>query len=81
MDQVKESPIGKLRMALYGLVNLPTSIVGLPISLYIPAFYSQNLGLSLAAVGALIALSRISDVGLSLQFRKFFASLTILTCS
>ena len=62
MDQVKDSPIGKLRMALYGLVNLPTSIVGLPISLYIPAFYSQNLGLSLAAVGALIALSRISDV-------------------
>ncbi len=49
-------------MALYGLVNLPTSIVGLPIALYIPAFYSQNLGLSLAAVGALIALSRITDV-------------------
>lgn len=49
-------------MALYGLVNLPTSIVGLPIALYIPAFYSQNLGLSLAAVGALIALSRLTDV-------------------
>jgi Na+/melibiose symporter-like transporter len=49
-------------MALYGLVNLPTSVVGLPIALYIPAFYSQNLGLSLAAVGALIALSRLTDV-------------------
>lgn len=49
-------------MALYGLVNLPTSIVGLPIALYIPAFYSQNLGLSLATVGALIALSRLTDV-------------------
>lgn len=54
--------IGKLRMALYGLVNLPTSIVGLPIALYIPAFYSQNLGLSLAMVGTLIALSRLTDV-------------------
>lgn len=54
--------IGTTRMALYGLMNLPTSIVGLPIALYIPAFYSQNLGLSLAAVGALIALSRVSDV-------------------
>ncbi len=49
-------------MALYGVVNLPTSIVGLPIALYIPAFYSQNLGLSLALVGALIALSRLTDV-------------------
>ena len=49
-------------MALYGLVNLPTSIVGLPIAIYIPAFYSQGLGLSLAMVGTLIALSRLTDV-------------------
>ncbi len=54
--------IGRARVALYGLVNLPTSIVGLPIALYIPAFYSQSLGLSLAAVGTLIALSRLTDV-------------------
>lgn len=62
MSEPSKKSIGKLRMALYGLVNLPTSIVGLPIALYIPAFYSQSLGLSLAAVGALIALSRLSDV-------------------
>jgi glycoside/pentoside/hexuronide:cation symporter, GPH family len=54
--------IGRMRVALYGLMNLPTSIIGLPIALYIPAFYSQNLGLSLAVVGALIALSRVTDV-------------------
>jgi GPH family glycoside/pentoside/hexuronide:cation symporter len=54
--------IGRLRMLLYGAVNLPTSVVGLPIALYIPAFYSENLGISLAAVGALIALSRLTDV-------------------
>lgn len=57
-----EKGIGRARLALYGLVNLPTSIVGLPIGLYIPAFYSQSLGLSLAMVGALIALSRLTDV-------------------
>ena len=62
MSEVARKPVGRLRMMLYGLVNLPTSIVGLPIALYIPAFYSQSLGLSLAAVGALIALSRLSDV-------------------
>ncbi|MFU8817410.1 MAG: MFS transporter [Pseudomonadales bacterium] len=54
--------IGRTRVALYGLMNLPTSIIGLPIALYIPAFYSQNLGLSLAVVGGLIALSRVTDV-------------------
>ena len=62
MSEPKRTSIGMARMALYGLVNLPTSIVGLPIALYIPAFYSQSLGLSLAAVGSLIALSRLSDV-------------------
>ena len=51
-----------MKIALYGIANLPTSTVGLPIALYIPAFYSQNLGLSLAVVGALIALSRLTDV-------------------
>jgi Na+/melibiose symporter-like transporter len=59
---VSQASIGRVRTALYGLVNLPTSIVGIPIAIYIPAFYSQNLGLSLAVVGALIALSRLTDV-------------------
>jgi hypothetical protein len=43
MSEPSKKSIGKLRMALYGLVNLPTSIVGLPIALYIPAFYLQSL--------------------------------------
>jgi glycoside/pentoside/hexuronide:cation symporter, GPH family len=59
---VANTPIGRTKIALYGIANLPTSTVGLPIALYIPAFYSQNLGLSLAVVGALIALSRLTDV-------------------
>lgn len=54
--------VGRGRLALYGIVNLPTSTVGLPIALYIPAFYSQSLGLSLAVVGTLIAVSRLTDV-------------------
>jgi GPH family glycoside/pentoside/hexuronide:cation symporter len=53
--------VGRGRLALYGVVNLPTSTVGLPIALYIPAFYSQSLGLSLV-VGTLIAVSRLTDV-------------------
>jgi GPH family glycoside/pentoside/hexuronide:cation symporter len=61
-EKAGKTGVGRIRMALYGLVNLPTSVVGLPIAIYIPAFYSQNLGLSLATVGALIALSRLTDV-------------------
>ncbi|MFN3238028.1 MAG: MFS transporter [Pseudomonadales bacterium] len=63
-DQVSATarPLSRVQMALYGIANLPTSIVGLPIALYIPAFYSQNLGLSLATIGVLIALSRLTDV-------------------
>lgn len=49
-------------MGLYGVANLPTSIVGLPIALYIPTFYSRDLGLSLAFVGVILALSRLTDV-------------------
>jgi GPH family glycoside/pentoside/hexuronide:cation symporter len=60
--RVDERSIGKTKIAMYGIANLPTSIVGLPIAMYIPAFYSQNLGLSLATVGSLIALSRLTDV-------------------
>lgn len=55
-------PVSTLHTALYGIVNLPTSVVGLPVAIYIPAFYSGNLGLSLAAVGVLMSLSRLTDV-------------------
>ena len=61
-ERPAESVLSRLQVALYGSVNLPTSVVGLPIALYIPAFYSENLGLSLAAVGTLIMLSRLTDV-------------------
>ena len=67
-DLSSESPareagsLSRARIAIYGAVNLPTSIVGLPIALYIPAFYSESLGLSLAAIGVLISLSRLTDV-------------------
>ena len=55
-------PLQRWMIGLYGVANLPTSIVGLPIALYIPTFYSRDLGLSLAFVGVIIALSRLTDV-------------------
>lgn len=49
-------------MALYALPHLTHAVVTLPMALFIPAFYADELGLPLAGVGAMIALSRIFDV-------------------
>lgn len=47
---------------LYGLPNLSYSVASLPIALFVPAFYADELGLPLAAVGFAIAATRILDV-------------------
>ncbi|WP_323685521.1 MFS transporter [Lamprobacter sp.] len=46
----------------YSLPSLVTSVAALPMALFIPAFYADELGLPLAAVGAAIAASRVFDV-------------------
>ncbi|MEA5445765.1 MFS transporter [Gammaproteobacteria bacterium AB-CW1] len=46
----------------YGLPGLPLAIVGLPLYIYIPAFYHESLGLSLALVGVILLAARIWDV-------------------
>ena len=50
------------RLVIYGLPSLVTSVAALPMALFIPAFYADELGLPLAAVGAAIAASRLLDV-------------------
>jgi Na+/melibiose symporter-like transporter len=42
--------------------SLVTSVAALPMALFVPAFYADELGLPLAAVGAAIAASRLLDV-------------------
>jgi len=49
-------------LVFYGLPNISLSVVHLPLAIYLPALYSQHLGLAFATVGAIIALSRIGDV-------------------
>lgn len=51
-----------VRLALFGLPYLPLSIVFLPVALYIPAFYSTDLGLSLPIVGLILTLANVTDV-------------------
>ena len=49
-------------MVTYSLPSLVTSVSALPMALFIPAFYADDLGVPLAAVGVAIALSRLLDV-------------------
>lgn len=50
------------RILVYALPSILTSVAALPMALLVPAFYAQDLGLHLAAVGAAIAASRLLDV-------------------
>ena len=47
---------------IYGLPGLPLAMLGLPLFVYLPSYYSQNLGLSLSAVGFALLLARSFDV-------------------
>jgi Na+/melibiose symporter-like transporter len=49
-------------LVIYALPSLVTSVAALPMALFIPAFYADDLGLPLAAVGMAIAASRLLDV-------------------
>lgn len=45
----------------YGMPGLPLAVLTLPVYIFIPTLYTQELGLSLAAVGIILLVSRIVD--------------------
>jgi GPH family glycoside/pentoside/hexuronide:cation symporter len=59
---MKTQSLGRLRLVAYSAPSFVTSVAALPMALFVPAFYADNLGVPLAAVGAAIALSRLLDV-------------------
>lgn len=46
----------------YSIAELPMSMVVTPVSLFLPAFYTQDLGLGMATVGLVLMLSKFWDV-------------------
>ncbi len=46
----------------HGTLGLPLAVIGYPLSIWIPAHYSGGLGISLAAVGTILMLARLTDV-------------------
>lgn len=55
---------GLSRSALfaYGLPGLPLAALGVPLYVFLPAFYAEEMGLGLAAVGAALLTARIWDL-------------------
>ncbi len=47
--------------AAYGLLGLPLAFVALPVYVHLPHLYAQQYGVPLAALGAVLLLSRSID--------------------
>jgi len=54
--------LSPLRLIAYSAPSLVTSVAALPMTLFVPAFYADDLGVPLATVGAAIGVSRLLDV-------------------
>jgi Na+/melibiose symporter-like transporter len=52
------------RMAIYALPALPMSFMFVPLTALLPAFYAQELGVGLSAVGGFLLVSRLFDMGI-----------------
>jgi GPH family glycoside/pentoside/hexuronide:cation symporter len=50
------------QLLFYGLPGLPLAMLGLPLYVYLPTFYAQELGLSLTVVGMALLAARGLDV-------------------
>ncbi len=55
-------PLKKRVLAAYAGVAVPLSALGLPVSVYLPTFYADDLGLGLALTGLVFTLARVWDV-------------------
>lgn len=54
--------LSKKVLYAHGSLGLPLAVIGYPLAIWIPAHYSGGLGISLATVGTILMLARLSDV-------------------
>lgn len=50
------------RLLGYGALGLPLAALNLPLFVYVPTFYAQTVGLSLASIGIILLAARLLDV-------------------
>ena len=58
----KPSHLPRRTLVFYALPNLASAVATLPLALFVPSFYADDLGLPLAQVGVAIPASRILDL-------------------
>ena len=61
MAPVTPSAVQRKTSAAYGLLGLPLAFVALPVYVHLPNLYAQQYGVPLAALGAVLLLSRSID--------------------
>ena len=54
--------LSRRKLFAYSLAESPMQMVSLPVGVFLPAFYAQELGLGLAAVGMILMVARLWDV-------------------
>jgi Na+/melibiose symporter-like transporter len=57
-----EGALGRGRLLAYGITGLPLAALGLPLYVYLPAFYAEGVGLAAAVVGLALLGARLFDV-------------------
>ena len=53
--------LSRVALFAYGLFGLPLALVALPIYVYVPQFYAEQFGMSLAAIGTALLAARMFD--------------------
>jgi len=50
------------QLFVYSIAETPMSMASIPVALFLPAFYTQDLGLGMTSVGLILMLARFWDV-------------------
>ena len=59
---VTQSILNRWQLLGYGALGWPLAMLGIPLYLYLPAYYQQNYDLSLAIIGLALLAARLTDV-------------------
>ena len=52
----------KVKLASYGVPAVAISLLGLPLYVYLPTYYAQNVGLGVFSVGVVLFFARVFDM-------------------
>lgn len=57
-----DKPLSRRTLFYYGLGDMPIQMAGVPVAAFIPNYYGQDLGVSLAAIATVLLIARAFDV-------------------